>query len=230
MPGKSVTERYTVIIADDHQIVRDGLRAALETPGTVEPRGLEVVAEANNGVEAISLVKTHRPDLLLLDVAMPLAGGAEVLHDLRRWSPDTIIVVLTGVSSAGLVGSLLESGVEGMFSKGTPLDELYAKLPVILRGGRYIADPFLSLMESREGVTRLTGRERQTLNMIVAGKSNKEIAQLLSISPKTVDKHRTGLMRKLGVHSVAELISLALREGLIDAAGLSDHLATPPES
>lgn len=201
--------------------MRDGLRAALETPGTVEPRGLEVVAEAENGVEAISRVKLHKPDLLLLDVSMPLAGGAEVLHDIRRWSPDTIIVVLTGINAAGLVASLLESGVEGMFSKGTALDELYRKLPVILRGGRYIADPFLDLMESHESVARLTERERQTLNMIVAGKSNKEIAQLLSISPKTVDKHRTGLMSKLGVHSVAELISLALREGLIDSSGTS---------
>ncbi len=221
MPSKSVTERFTAVIADDHQIVREGLRAALETPGTVEPRGVDVVGEAENGVEAISRVKLHQPDLLLLDISMPLAGGTEVLVDVRRWSPGTAIVVLTGINAPGLFAGLLESGVEGMFSKGKPLDELYGKLPLILRGGRYVAEPFMELMEASQGMAQLTDRERQTLNMIVAGKSNREIAELLSISPKTVDKHRTRLMSKLDVHSVAELISLALREGLIDSSGVS---------
>lgn len=215
---KSVTEQYTVVIADDHQIVRDGLRASLEAPGVVEPRGLRVLAEAENGFEAISEVKVHQPDLLLLDVAMPLAGGAEVLLDIRRWSPDTAIVVLTGINAPGLITSLLESGVEGMFSKASPLQELYAKLPLILRGGHHVAEDFLQLMETHHSTRQLTERERQTLNMVVAGKSNKEIADALSISPKTVDKHRTSLMQKLGVHSVAELLTLALREGLIDPA------------
>ena len=219
MRKKSVTEKYTVVIADDHQIVRQGLRASLETPGVVEPRGLEVVAEAANGVEAITEVKAHQPDLLLLDIAMPMAGGAEVLVDIRRWSPDTVIVVLTGINAPGLISSLLDSGVEGMFSKGAPLDELYEKLPLLLRGGHYIADEFARVMESHRGTLQLTDRERQTLNMIIAGKSNKEIATLLSISPKTVDKHRTSVMNKLGVHSVAELMSLALKQGLIDPAG-----------
>jgi DNA-binding NarL/FixJ family response regulator len=139
--------------------------------------------------------------------------------DIRRWSPDTAIVILTGINAPGLISSLLESGVEGMFSKGAPLDELYKKLPLILSGGRYIADEFESVLASHRGTLQLTDRERQTLNMIVAGKSNKEIADLLSISPKTVDKHRTSLMGKLDVHSVAELMSLALKEGLIDPAG-----------
>ena len=220
MQNKLVTEKYTVVLADDHQIVRDGLRISLEKPGVVNLQGLEVVAEADNGFKAIAEAKTHRPHLLILDIAMPMAGGAEVLVDIRRWSPNTAIVVLTGISAPGLISSLLESGVEGMFSKGAPLDELYQKLPLILRGGRYIADEFESILTSHLGTLQLTERERQTLNMIVAGKSNKEMAELLSISPKTVDKHRTSLMNKLGVHSVAELMSLALKEGLIDPAGL----------
>ncbi|GAB5452406.1 MAG: response regulator transcription factor [Halioglobus sp.] len=215
---KSVKERYTVVIADDHQIVRDGLRTSLECPGVVEPRGLRVLAEASNGFEAISRIKIHQPDLLLLDVAMPLAGGAEVLVDIRRWSPHTAIVVLTGINAPGLIASLLESGVEGMFSKASPLEELYEKLPLILRGGHHVADNFVHLMETHRSTRELTERERQTLNMVVAGKSNREIAELLCISPKTVDKHRTSVMQKLGVHSVTELLTLALREGLIDPA------------
>lgn len=220
MSNKLVTEKYTVVLADDHQIVRAGLRTSLEKPGVVDLQGLEVVAEAANGFEAIAEVKTHQPNLLILDISMPMAGGAEVLVDIRRWSPNTAIVVLTGISAPGLISSLLESGVEGMFSKGAPLDELYQKLPLILRGGHYIADEFESVLTSRLGALQLTDRERQTLNMIIAGKSNREMAELLCISPKTVDKHRTSLMNKLGVHSVAELMSLALQEGLIDPAGL----------
>ena len=204
------------VIADDHQIVRDGLRIALEKPGLVTPSGIEVVAEAENGFEALAEVKNHKPDVLILDVAMPLAGGAEVVTDIQRWSPETRIVILTGINAPGLISTLLDNGVQGMFSKGAALQELYDKLPLILRGGRYIAEQFIETMEKHRVTESLTDRERQTLNMIIAGKTNKEIAQLMSISPKTVDKHRTSLMQKLNVHSVAELMAYALREGLVD--------------
>ncbi|MEM9257449.1 MAG: response regulator transcription factor [Pseudomonadota bacterium] len=211
--------KNTAVLADDHEIVRTGLRTALETPGVVTQLGLDVVAEATNGFEAISEVKAYQPNLLVLDIAMPLAGGAEVVEDVRRWSPTTSIVVLTGINAPGLISSLLMSGVEGMFSKGASLDELYQKLPLILQGGRYVAAEFADTMVAHNSASQLTGRERQTLNMIVAGKSNKEIADLLSISPKTVDKHRSSLMNKLEVHSVAELMRLALQQGLIDPQG-----------
>jgi DNA-binding NarL/FixJ family response regulator len=212
----SHSDRYRAVIADDHQIVRDGLRLALTQPGLIEANGVEVVAEAVNGFEALAAVKQFKPDVLLLDISMPLAGGAEVVTDIRRWSPQTAIVILTGIHSPGLIASLLEQGVEGMFSKGASLDELYQKLPLILRGGRYIAGPFLELIESQAQITTLTDRERQTLNMVISGKTNREIADALSISPKTVDKHRTSLMQKLDVHSLAELMAYALKQGLVD--------------
>jgi len=198
--------------------VRAGLRAAFETPGVVLPDGLTVLAEAVDGLQAIAEVKAHKPQLLMLDIAMPLSGGAEILADIRRWSPRTAIVVLTGITAPGMIASLLESGVEGMFSKGSSLEELYRTLPLILSGGRHIADEFARSIQSHSGLQQLTSRERQTLNMVIAGKSNREIAALLSISPKTVDKHRTSLMQKLDVHSISELMGLALREGLIDPA------------
>lgn len=216
MPEKSVLKQSTAIIADDHQIVRQGLKVALETKGLIEPKGIKVVAEAENGFEAIAEVKNHKPDILLLDIAMPLAGGAEVVNDIQRWSPDTKIVVLTGINAPGLVCNLLDAGVDGMFSKGSDMQELYDKLPLILRGTRYIADSFVEIMQSHTNSQTLTDREKQTLNMIISGKTNKEIAEILVISPKTVDKHRTSLMSKLNVHSIAELITYALKHGLID--------------
>jgi DNA-binding NarL/FixJ family response regulator len=213
----TLSSQYRAVIADDHQIVRDGLRIALETPGLVEHNAIQVVAEAENGFEALAETRKHRPDVLILDISMPLAGGAEVVTDIRRWSPDTRIVILTGTHAPGLICTLLDSGVNGMFSKGAALDELYQQLPVILRGGHYIAEPFVQTLEQQQRNRSLTERERQTLNMIIAGKTSREIAEVMSISPKTVDKHRTSLMQKLDVHSIAELIAFALREGLIDS-------------
>lgn len=214
------TSCFTAVIADDHQIVRDGLKMALQQKGLVEPNGINVVAEAENGFEALAAVKQFKPDVLLLDVSMPLAGGAEVVCDIRRWSGQTRIVIITGINAPGLICNLLDEGVDGMFSKAASLDELYTKLPLILRGGRYIAEPFLQTLQDKKDQSQLTDRERQTLNMIISGKTNKEIGQTLSISPKTVDKHRTSLMQKLNVHSVAELMAYALKHGLIDVQHL----------
>ncbi|MEM1048164.1 MAG: response regulator transcription factor [Pseudomonadota bacterium] len=220
--GRSVRDtgngQYRVVVADDHQIVRSGLRSALETPGLVEPNGLAVVEEAADGLSAIAAVKRHQPDLLLLDVQMPHAGGIEVVVEARRWSAGTRIVIFTGVTAAGLIGELVEAGVEGLFSKSSDTGLLYEKLPLVLRGGRFIAPEFLSLLESRPDHETLTDRERQTLNMILAGRANKEIADAFGISVKTVEKHRTSLMQKLKVHSMAQLLAVALKNGLIDRA------------
>lgn len=210
-----MSDKSTVVIADDHPLVRDSLQRALEQPGLVTVTGLDVVAQAENGFEALSTVKRFKPDLLILDVAMPLASGVEVITDLRRWSPKTMIVILTGITSTGLIATLIDSGVNGLFSKGEPLNELYQNLPQILRGGHHIANPFIKALDIQQSHKSLTDRERQILNMIISGKSNKEMADFISVSPKTVDKHRTSLMQKLNVHSVVELMSYALREGLI---------------
>ncbi len=211
-------DRYYAVVADDHAIVRAGLRDALEKPGLVEHDGIEVVAEVGDGLSAIAEVRKHRPDLLLLDVSMPLAGGVEVMVEVRRWSPDTKVVVLTGVSAVGLVSDLVEAGVDGLFSKASSNEEMYEKLPNILRGRRHIAKQFLDILEENPKPAILTDRERQTLNLIIRGRSNKEIAEGLGISIKTVDKHRTSLMQKLKVHSVPQLMALALKEGMIDAS------------
>lgn len=211
--------QFRTVIADDHQFVRAGLRAALETPGLLDILEIEVVAEASNGMEAIEVVKAERPDLLLLDISMPQASGAEILADIKRWSPETRIVVLTGITSVGLLSSIVESGVDGLFSKASDNSELFENLPVILRGGRHIESKLVDLIRNATPTGDLTPRERQSLNMIVAGKTNPEIAILMGISPKTAEKHRATLMQKLGVHSIVELMSMALKEGLLEEHG-----------
>ena len=214
-------KKFTVVIADDHQIVRSGLRAAMETPGVVEENGLNVVAEAENGLEAISQVKQLRPDLLLLDVSMPMASGSEILLDIKRWSPETKIVVMTAVTSSGLLASMIQGGIVGLFSKASDNEEFFEKLPLILRGGRHVESSLVNVIQNANPLPELTPRERQTLNMLVSGRSNKEIANLMGVSPKTAEKHRSSLMAKLEVNSIVELMAKALREGLIDDQAIS---------
>ncbi len=209
---------FTAVIADDHAIVRSGLKAALENERLVNGHTITVVAEAANGLDAIAEVKQHRPDMLVLDVSMPMAGGVEVLVETRRWAPDTRIIVFTGISAMGKVSELIEAGVDGLFSKAEDNQSLYQQVPMILQGGRYISPFFSDILEKAPERSALTDRERQILNLIVAGQSNKEISRHLGISAKTVDRHRTNLMQKLDVHSVAQLIAYSLREGLIDPA------------
>lgn len=207
--------RIHAIIADDHAIVRAGLRAALETPGNVTADGIAVVAEACDGLEAIALTRKHRPQLLILDVQMPLAGGHEVLAEVRRWSPDTRVAVLTGVLSAARLAQLVAAGADGLFAKGAAEDRLLARLPLILSGGRHVDPELAAILAQAADRPALSARETQILNLVAQGRSNRDMAGILGISAKTVDRHRTAMMAKLGVHSVAELVALALREGLL---------------
>ncbi len=208
--------QYSAVIADDHEIVRSGLRSALETPGIVEDRGIRIVAEAGDGFETLAATKQYKPNLLLLDLTMPLSGGAEVFNDLRRWSPETKIVVFSSVLAGGVLGQLVQAGVDGMFAKGGSNQLLYQKLPLILRGGRFIAPECLSLIGEQPKPSELTPREQQTLNMVIRGRTTKDIAEAQGISPRTAEKHRASLMSKLEVRSVAELMARALKDGLLD--------------
>lgn len=211
-----MADQYTAILADDHDIVRDGLRAAMEKPGLIETDGIRVVAETANGFETLAAVKLHKPDLVILDLTMPLSGGAEVLTDIRRWSPNTKVVVYSSVDAPGILSMLIEAGVEGMFHKGGSNAALYEKLPLILRGGRYVAPECLERVEGHDGAIELTPREQQALHMILAGRTTQDIADGLGISPRTAEKHRASLMAKLDVRSVTELMARALRDGLIN--------------
>jgi DNA-binding NarL/FixJ family response regulator len=152
---------------------------------------------------------------------MPLANGSEIIHDVRRWSAETKIIVFTGITAPGLIASLVETGIDGLFSKSAALSDMFKQIPKIMSGAHYISAEFVELIEQGRQSVSLTNRERQILNMVVAGKTNKEVAAMLNISPKTVDKHRTSLMAKLNVHSFSELMARALKDGFIESGNLN---------
>lgn len=217
MPGRETvalttpsSEPITTVIADDHALMRNGIRSLL---GAVH--GLDIVAEAETGLEAISAIKRTRPRLAVLDIKMPFSNGAEAFIEIRRWSPDTRVVVLTGINTRGLLRELVDAGVHGLFLKHGDPSEMASAIPAILAGRTVIASNVQDLLRETAG-TSLTRRELQVLQAVAGGDTNAAIAEKLNISPKTVDSHRTRLMAKLDVHSTASLVALAMREGLID--------------
>ncbi|MEZ5892457.1 MAG: response regulator transcription factor [Parvularculaceae bacterium] len=204
---------YSVVIADDHMLVRQSIRRILEKAGR-----FDIVGEADNGVSAVALVKSLQPVLLVLDIAMPQATGVEVIEEARRWSPGTKIAVVTGVNSASMLQHVYDSGVEGIFLKAGDTDSWADDFFAICEGERRIAEAVMPLVDEAGDSNALTGRERQILFGIARGETNAVIADRLGISANTVDKHRTKIMRKLGVHSAAELLARALRDGLLEGA------------
>lgn len=201
----------TAVVADDHKLLRSGIVQIL-----TEQRNIDVVAEAADGLAAISAAKKFRPDILTLDLAMPYAQGVAVYTEVKRWSPDTRVVIFTGVTSAGLLREMVEAGVHGVFTKRGDITEFEKAIPTILNGGRVISPDAASIIDTAVETQDLTARERQILSLICDGQSTKMVAQTLSVSVKTVDNHRTNIMAKLGVRSLAELLAHALREGLLD--------------
>jgi len=198
-----------VLIADDHELIRQAVRPLLRA---IE--GVAIVAEADDGFAAIALAKKLKPDLLLLDVAMPKASGLAVIGEVKRWSPGTRIAVLTGITGASVLAQLRDSGVVGLLSKTCTAQELDRGLRHIVAGEEYVSEDLRGFVEAGGAMGALTMRERQVLALAAQGSSNKEIAALLNISAKTAENHRTSLMRKLGVHSAAELVALVLRDNV----------------
>jgi len=199
------------VIADDHAIVR---QATMQILGEIP--GLQIVAEAANGLEAIAAIKKHKPDLLVLDAAMPLARGIEVFAEVRRWSPDTRVMLVTGFTSASLLADWLNAGVDGMMLKSAPTAEMRLGFEAVLEGAGFISEEVRTILDNSTAPSALSDREREVLALIATGHSNSDISDKLCISIKTVEKHRASLMSKVGVHSVAELMVYALREGLLD--------------
>lgn len=205
-----------VVIADDHQLVREGIRALLERSGEIA-----VVGEANDGREAVDMVLRLAPDVLVMDIAMPEMNGMKALEDLRKAGTATRIVILSMYSDEVLVREALRHGVNGFLPKGAVSDELLFAIGAAHRGAVYLspAIPATALSDlaasAPEPAQRLTARERQLLAFIGKGRTNNQIATALGISVKTVERHRTHLMQKLDAHNLAELIRNAIRDGLI---------------
>jgi DNA-binding NarL/FixJ family response regulator len=212
---------YRIIIAEDHTILREGLRALLSS----NPN-LEIVDEARDGQEAIRAVEKHRPDLVLIDLSMPRMNGLEALTEIKKQHPETKVVVLTVHKTEEYVLAALERGANGYVLKDADHAELRLALEQVLAGKRYLS-PGISqqviegYLDGRKqpkagsAWESLTDREREVLKLIAEGYKNKEIAAFLFISLKTVEKHRTNLMNKLDLHNTAALTALAIEKGLV---------------
>lgn len=202
--------RPSAIIADDHSMIRHGLAQILQEAE------IALVGEAEDGLQAVAKAKVLQPDLIILDVAMPLANGINVFAEVRRWSPRTKIMIFSGMTSAGLFQELIAAGAEAVFLKRGDMEAFATAIPAVLAGQRVIGREVLELLAQDPDPDSLTLRERQILNLICQGLTNRQIAEQLGVSPKTIDNHRTNLMRKVGASSMAALFAFAARNGLLE--------------
>lgn len=209
----AMTERlgHTAVVADDHELLRKGLKDVLQSYP-----GLTVVAEASDGLAAVSVTKHHQPDLLTLDIAMPFAQGVSVFAEVRRWCPQTRIAIFSGMTSGRVLQALQEAGAEGIFTKRGDMAEFERAIPVMLGGGKVVSADAADIIAAETESPGLTLREKQIISCIANGMTTKAMATHLGISPKTVENHRTNIMAKLGVQSMAELLAYAVREGFFD--------------
>lgn len=203
-----------VILADDHAVVRESLRALLER------EGFEVVAEAADGPEALLQIRKHKPDIAVMDISMPALNGVDVTRGVVLASPHTRVVLLTQHDEPQYVSEALEAGVKGYVLKSQVASDLIHALHQASRGQLYLSPQVsASVLEAYRrgprGRSPLTPRERQVLKLISEGRSTKEIASVLGISVKTAESHRTRLMQKLDIHETASLVLYAVRHGVV---------------
>ncbi len=208
-----------ILIADDHQMMRDGLRVLIE-----QEEGMEVVAEADSGLSVTELAQQHRPDVVVMDVAMPGLNGIEATRRVRASLPEVKIVALSMHSDKRFVAGMFGAGASAYLLKKSAFGELTQAIRAVVAGQTYISPRIAHLVledyvrhvpgELRPGSEALTAREREVLLLLVEGLSPEQIAARLHVSVSTVGTHRHHVMEKLGIRSLPELTKYALREGL----------------
>jgi DNA-binding NarL/FixJ family response regulator len=215
-------KKYRVVLAEDHTLFRDGLKALI----SFEP-DFEVVGEAADGQEAIVQTEKMAPHIVLLDLSMPRVGGMTAIKEIKRRLPETKIIVLTVHKTEEHVAETLDSGANGYVLKDASQDELVVAMKSVLKDGCYLSPAisatvvhgFLTERKSQSPCLHsvlLTSRERQVLKLIAEGYKSKEIAEVLCISEKTVAKHRANIMAKTDLHSAAALTAFAIERGLVE--------------
>jgi len=220
-------KKIAVLLADDHAVVRQGLRALLSAEGDIV-----VVGEAKNGREAVLLAKQSLPDVVVMDVAMPGMNGLEATRQIVRHVPSSKVLVLTSYGDEAYVTQLLAAGAMGYLVKQTAADDLLKAIrqvragqqffsPVIARRLRQQGPTALGLGEASARSGKLTSREAEVLQLVAEGLANKQIAAELGISIKTVEKHRQQAMNKLNIHDVAGLTRYAMSKGWIEGGALA---------
>ena len=208
-----------LLVADDHALVRAGIRAFLERIPNIE-----VVAEASDGREVVELVAKQQPDIVLMDIAMPGLNGLEATRQIVETWPQARVIILSMHASEEYVWQALRAGARGYLLKGASLAELELALSSVVRGEMYLSPPLsqpaITEYVQRTGKDRareekLTARQREILSLIAEGKSTKQVALQLNISVKTVESHRTQIMQRLNIHDVAGLVRYAIKTGLV---------------
>ena len=209
-----------ILLADDHTLVRQGLRKLIE----VRPEW-EVVAEAGNGRDAVRLAEQHRPDVAVVDVAMPLLNGIEATRQITKRAPQTKVLVLSMYSDEAYVTQMLKAGAIGYLLKDSADVDLVQAVQAVSQGKSFFSPAVARLMSDdyarqrgENAVDRyesLSEREREIFQLVAEGKTNKEMAALLFISPSTVETHRARIMEKLDLHSAAEIVLYAVRRGVV---------------
>lgn len=209
-----------ILVAEDHTLLRQGLRAML----SADP-ALEVVGEAADGLQAMRLAGALMPSLVLMDLSMPGVNGTEALAEIKRRYPDIRVLVLTVHKAEEYIRAALQAGADGYVLKDATRDELMLAVHSILDGKTYLSPDVADLvvngyLDGGEGMSpnslleRLTLREREVLKLVAEGRANKHIADLLCVSVKTVEKHRSNLMKKLDLHNAAALTAFAIERGI----------------
>lgn len=211
-----------VLIAEDHLMVRAGIRALLEKASDIH-----VVGEASNGQEAVELVEKHIPDVLVMDIMMPRLNGIQAAENIRKLKLPTRILLLSMYSDEGLIYQALQSGVKGYVLKSSVSDELLWAIRTVAEGKTYLSSQVSEIMvenavnphahgPNHDPLSMISPREKEILQLIAEEHTSSEIAKLLFISEKTVEKHRASLMEKLNVRNLAGLVRLAVKHRLVD--------------
>lgn len=214
--------KISLILADDHAVVRSGLRMLLEA----QP-DMQIVAEVESGTEAVEKVESLRPNVILMDIQMPGVSGIEATREIRQIAPDTAVLALTMHEDDQYFFEMLNAGASGYVPKRAAPDELLTAIRTVARGEVFLYPSLATRLvqdylkrdeddEQRQVYDELTPREREVLILIAEGLSNAEIGEQLVISVKTVDRHRENIMRKLNMHSRIDLVKYAIKRGLID--------------
>ena len=208
-----------ILIADDHGIVREGLKSLIN-----KQSDMEVVGEAEDGRVAVQLTKEVCPDIVVMDISMPNLNGVEAVREILQYKPDTKVIILSMYTNKHIVKESLEAGASGYVLKSYLFDELLKALEAIKANEYYLSPHIAGIViddyvdqkssDKKKDSIKLTARERQILQLIAEGKTIKEIARILHISPKTADANRRKIMTKLGLFNIAELTKYAIREGL----------------
>lgn len=221
MPSASPDKKIRVFLADDHALVRQGFRRLLED----DPR-IEVVGEANTGLSAIAQCGKLKPDVVVMDLLMPEIGGLEATAEILKANRDIKVLILSMYSNPAYVRKAIEAGAKGYILKDAIEVDLPQAVVVLAQGGAYMSPAVSNLVleglktgtmqeQSSDPYDRLTLREKEVLQLIAQGKSNKEIATLLDISINTVAVHRARMMDTLGLHRTAELVLYAVKKGIV---------------